>query len=131
MLDYLEHMEEGLEVATQALADVEENVFVNEHASVRLIAFGVRAAILQIGEAAISIHKRYRAFEDAHPEVEWAKIGDMRNFLAHEYFAVDYQLIWDAVKHFMPILQAQLPALRSHAEKLEPPSSQPAYRPKP
>jgi len=130
LLDYLEHIEEGLEVAIEALAGTDERTFVEQHASIRLVAFGVRAAILQVGEASVAIHKRYRSFEESHPEVAWANISDMRNFLAHEYFAVDYQLIWDAVMDFMPILQGQLPVLCEHAERLEPPSPQPAYRPK-
>ena len=77
------------------------------------------------------IHKRYPQFEQAHPEVAWARISNMRNLLAHEYFSADYALIWDVVRNFMPTLLSQLPALEAHAQQLEPPSQQPAYRPKP
>ncbi|EOR96358.1 hypothetical protein ADIARSV_0463 [Arcticibacter svalbardensis MN12-7] len=48
-----------------------------------------------IGEASSKFPKDYR---DLHPEVEWKNLKDFRNFLVHEYFGLDDQIIWDIIK---------------------------------
>ena len=44
-------------------------------------------------------------FKDAHPEVEWRSIGDMRNFLVHEYFQVDSEVVFSVIHNEIPELQ--------------------------
>ena len=34
---------------------------------------------------------------EAHKEVEWRPISNMRNFLVHEYFQVDNDTIWAVI----------------------------------
>jgi uncharacterized protein with HEPN domain len=36
--------------------------------------------------------------EDRHPDYDWRMIKDFRNFIVHEYFGVDLQIIWDITK---------------------------------
>ncbi len=57
--------------------------------------YGIVKNIEIIGEAANMLTT---AFKEAHPEVEWRPIANMRNFLVHEYFQVDSNTIW-AVLH--------------------------------
>lgn len=57
-----------------------------------------------IGEAATRLSS---AFRDAHPEVEWRDIRDMRNFLIHVYDQIDYEKVWDTVQQDLtPLLTA-------------------------
>jgi uncharacterized protein with HEPN domain len=54
-----------------------------------------------------------REFCDAHPEIPWGSIVSQRNRIVHEYFGVDWQLVWKTVT-------ADLPGLRMKvAEMLE------------
>lgn len=54
-----------------------------------------------IGEASTNITQEIK---DKYPFVEWRKISDFRNVLAHEYFGVDYKIMWDIIKNKLPDL---------------------------
>ena len=54
-----------------------------------------------IGEAASKISQETR---NAHPEIQWKDIIGMRNRLIHEYFRIDLEKVWDAVKNDIPDL---------------------------
>jgi len=61
-----------------------------------------------IGEAASQLSDRYK---QAHPEIPWRRIGDFRNVLIHEYFAVDPQLVWEIIEKDIPTLKQQIETL--------------------
>lgn len=42
----------------------------------------------------------------ARPGVPWKQFARMRDRLSHGYFDVDYQVIWDVFKHYVPDLRA-------------------------
>lgn len=48
-----------------------------------------------IGEASNRIDPDFKL---NHPEIEWAKLKGFRNRLIHEYFGVDYQIVWQIVQ---------------------------------
>ena len=52
-----------------------------------------------IGEAVKSLSS---GFKELHPEIEWKKIAGMRDKLIHEYFRVDYEIMWDVIKNKLP-----------------------------
>ena len=43
-----------------------------------------------------------------HSDIDWQKIIGMRNRLVHEYFEVDYDIIWDASQDKVPGLISYL-----------------------
>jgi uncharacterized protein with HEPN domain len=47
-----------------------------------------------IGEAARGVSDKVR---DAHPEVPWRVITDMRNRVTHGYFDIDLDVVWNTV----------------------------------
>jgi len=58
-----------------------------------------------IGEAAAKISQKTRK---RHPNIQWRDIIDMRNRLIHEYFGVDFKIVWNVIKEELPILNKQL-----------------------
>jgi uncharacterized protein with HEPN domain len=47
-----------------------------------------------VGEAAKRVPPRLRQLA---PDIEWRKISGMRDLLAHVYFQVDLEIVWDVV----------------------------------
>lgn len=58
-----------------------------------------------IGEASSKLDS---AFKSLHPHVEWRKISDTRNRLIHNYFGVDYDIVWDIIISKLPILHDEI-----------------------
>lgn len=41
----------------------------------------------------------------AYPEVEWTSINGFRNISIHEYFAVNFHIVWEIAKNDLPDLK--------------------------
>ncbi len=61
-----------------------------------------------IGEAANRLPDQFKA---SFPEIEWLRIHGFRNRIVHDYFGIDYSIVWTIKENFLPLMIAQLEAL--------------------
>jgi uncharacterized protein with HEPN domain len=58
-----------------------------------------------IGEGANRIDEDFR-FKT--PKIEWNRIKGFRNRIVHEYFGIDYQIVWDIIENYLEDLILRL-----------------------
>lgn len=58
-----------------------------------------------IGEASKKLEEE---FKSDHPEIEWKKMARTRDRVIHNYFGVDYDIIWDIIQTKLPDLQERI-----------------------
>ena len=61
-----------------------------------------------IGEAATRLPE---SFKDLHPDIDWHRIRGFRNRIVHDYFGIDYGIVWEIKIHFLPTLINNLKSL--------------------
>ena len=54
-----------------------------------------------IGEAA---NRLPEDFKDKHSNVDWHRIRGFRNRIVHDYFGIDYSIVWEIKQAFLPKL---------------------------
>ena len=55
-----------------------------------------------IGEATKKLDDE---FKNQYPHIEWKKMAGTRDKLIHDYFGVDYDIVWDIIENKLPDLQ--------------------------
>ncbi len=63
-----------------------------------------------IGEASknLPIH-----IKEKYSNIPWAEMYSLRNKVSHEYFGIDYEIIWDVAFNYLPENKAQIDAIIS------------------
>ncbi len=61
-----------------------------------------------IGEAA---NRLPEDFKDNHSEFDWHRIRGFRNRIVHDYFGIDYAIVWEIKNTFLPDLIIKLQML--------------------
>ena len=63
-----------------------------------------------IGEAA---NRLLDDFKEKHPEIDWHRIRGFRNRIVHDYFGIDFTIVWKIKNSFLPTLISKLETLIS------------------
>ena len=58
-----------------------------------------------IGEA---VYKLTSDFKSQHSDTPWAAIEKMRHILVHDYFRINFDVLWDVVTKDIPLLKSQV-----------------------
>lgn len=64
-----------------------------------------------IGEAA---NRLSSDFKRQHPNIDWNRIRGFRNRIVHDYFGIDYSIVWKISENYLPKLVAELECLKLH-----------------
>lgn len=63
-----------------------------------------------IGEAANRLPEE---FKNRYTDIDWHKIRGFRNRIVHDYFGIDYSIVWVIKDTFLPLMIAQLQRIRN------------------
>jgi uncharacterized protein with HEPN domain len=73
-------------------------------------------SLIIIGEAAGRVMDRYPDFISRHVEIPWRIMRGTRNRIAHGYFEIDLDVVWNTVRTDLPKLLGQLTEARNDAD---------------
>jgi uncharacterized protein with HEPN domain len=100
--DYKVYLEDILEAAEKIERYLQD---VNDLESFRqndLLIDAVIHNLFVIGEAVKHIPPDVRA---KYPEIEWRRIAGLRDVIAHMYFGIKLEIIWDSATNKLPELR--------------------------
>lgn len=67
--------------------------------------FSIERQLEIIGEAANNLSVATRS---ENPDVPWLQIISFRNFIVHEYFGLDLELVWSVIEKHIPDFKIQI-----------------------
>ena len=102
--DYLEHILESIERIDRYVENMNEDGFLDDEKTQDAVVRNFEI----IGEASRNMIRNYPDFTQMHPEVPWSIAYEMRNSLAHGYFSVDFEIVWNTVKNDLPKMAEQV-----------------------
>ncbi|PPK72217.1 uncharacterized protein with HEPN domain [Methylobacter tundripaludum] len=109
--DYLEHMLEAAQQACEYTEGLDKNDFLADKRTQQAVILN----LVIIGEAATKLLKDYEQFLDLHPDIPWRSMKGMRNRIAHGYFEINLEVVWDTVQTALPQLLERLPDILKNA----------------
>ena len=72
-----------------------------------------------IGEGVKKIDKIHPGFlAERSPEIQWKQIMGLRDHIAHGYFNLDADIIFDVVKNEIPVLKTTLKEIKNYIDAL-------------
>lgn len=98
---YLTDMIEAADAIQRFLKDIKQHTFFKDD----LLQSAVLQKLTIIGEAAARLPKEFR---ERHSEIEWEDIIGFRNIVVHEYFAVEWSIVWVAATQEVPDLRHRI-----------------------
>lgn len=105
--DYLEHMQQAATDACTFLEGLGKADFLEDKRTQQAVIM----SLIIIGEAATKLMDGYTEFTQAHPEVPWRSMRGMRNRIAHGYFDINLEVVWETVQTALPDLLQRLSSI--------------------
>ena len=109
--DYLDHMIEAAQQACVYVEGLDKADFLEDKRTQQAVILN----LVTLGEAVTRLLNQDETFAARYPQLPWRSMKGMRNRLAHGYFDINLDVVWDTVQTALPGLLAQLPAIRDAA----------------
>jgi len=72
--------------------------------------------LIILGEAVTKLMDHHPAISAAHSGIDWRAIRGMRNRIAHGYYDINLDVVWDTVRSALPELVGRLAQIDDGAE---------------
>lgn len=99
--EYLQHILDETTYIMTSSQNLDKAAFVRDETLKRAYVRSIEV----IGEAVKQLPDGLRQKYNA---VEWRAMAGMRDRLIHNYFGVDYDIVWDVVVNKVPVLDAEI-----------------------
>jgi uncharacterized protein with HEPN domain len=98
---YLHHILDAIDLIEEYTKEMSENEFLANS----MAHDAVVRQIEIIGEAARNISDEFR---EKYRQLPWGKMTGIRNKIIHEYFNINYAIVWDTVREDLPSLKKSI-----------------------
>jgi uncharacterized protein with HEPN domain len=99
---------EDIQVAMSRIEEYIENLtFMNFKQDYKTVDAVIRNFEI-IGEAAKNVPEEIK---NKYSEVPWSEMYLLRNKVSHEYFGIDYEIIWDIASNYLPANKIQIESI--------------------
>ncbi len=102
--ELLRHIIDECDLVLATVQGLTKEQFLADKVRVR----AVELSVYIIGEATRMLPDDLKT---QYPDIEWKAISGTRNILAHVYWGVDLDIIWDVVQHDLPVLSKRASAI--------------------
>jgi uncharacterized protein with HEPN domain len=102
--------EQRLRDILDAIAAIQRHGWTDDELFLRdeVLRWFLRAQVQIVGEA---IYKLSENFRKKHPQVPWRAVIGMRHILVHDYFDVEWEILWRVLQTRIEPLRADIEAI--------------------
>ncbi len=108
--DYLGHMLDATHLALSYVEGLSKDDFIADRKTQQAVLLN----LMIIGEAASQLGNECEDFVSRHPAIPWREMRGMRNRLAHGYFEVNLDVVWETIRTSLPELEQKLKAIKEN-----------------
>jgi uncharacterized protein with HEPN domain len=111
--EYIHHILDEIDYILTQIKDMDYDSFARNPTVKRAFVRSIEI----IGEASKKLPEDVKAMQ---PDIEWRKVTGMRDRLIHDYFGVDYAIVWDVATNKLPDLRSKIQTLLDPIGKYKP-----------
>jgi uncharacterized protein with HEPN domain len=100
----LEHIYDAIQKIEVSLSGITKYEFLNNDDK-KDASYG---RLVMLSEAVARLTAK---FKEEHQQIEWHLISGFRNIIVHEYFKVNWHLIWNIIEDDLPKLKLEIELL--------------------
>lgn len=111
ILVYLDDIQESCKKVLRYTRDMNHKQFIQDDKTYDAVVRNLEI----IGEAVKHVPENFR---HRYPDVEWRKIAGLRDIVAHVYFGINDEIVWDVVENKIPQLLEQISGILEQEQKV-------------
>ena len=109
-LSYLKHILIEINFIINNSKDLKYEQFIDDEILKRAFVRSIEI----IGEAVKNLPD---SIKSKSVDIEWKEIAGMRDRLIHNYFAIDFEIVWDVVQNEIPTLKEKIEKIINYTKE--------------